>query len=286
MLGLLTGVPTRQQRLAGRYARAKGVPFEMPVRIDRASAALAAFPVNADRAADLLPGDAALHPFRAFGNTGLLLVTATDYEATSFGAYVELGLMIVCTRGARPAPPLVSLLRPRHYGVGLYVVDLPVSTERSARAGRDIWGLPKRRADLDVRVGEDVVSGRYGKDGQLACRIDIGRPSSAPVNVPFYVEVPAYSRFRGMLVRSRLYVRARAGVAAFGGASARLALGEHPRVQPLEALEVAHLYGLRAAGRRRARRPHREVVRDARRAARSIGPQRIAGSLGFTRPRT
>lgn len=238
MLGFPIGVARRQRRLAGQHARANDMPFEMPVRIEQASAVMAAFPISADRAADLLPGRE-LHPFRVWGDTGLLVVTAVDYAATSFGAYVEQGWMIVCTHGVQPAPALLPLLRPRHYGLGAYVVDLPVSTERSVQGGKGIWGLPKHRAQLDVRIEGGVVRSRYDKDGRRVCRVEVDRPQHTPVNVPFHVEILAYSLFRGRIVRARLYVKPRVSMALWGGASARLAIGDHPRAQPLDALEVA-----------------------------------------------
>lgn len=238
MLGLSIGIPGRQKRLAGRHACVDGVPFELPVRIEQASAVMAAFSIDAGRAANLLPGHT-VHPFRWLGNRGLLVVTAVDYEVTSFGTYVEQGLMIACTRGTHLAPPLLPLLQPRHYGLGLYVIDLPVSTERSAKAGKSIWGLPKHRARLDFRVEGGVISSQYDVGDRLACRIDVERPPRTPVRMPFYMEVPAYSTFRGMLMRSRLYVRARLRFALWRRASARLVIGDLPRVRPLEMLEIA-----------------------------------------------
>ena len=238
MLGLPIGVPRRQKRLAGRHALVDGIPFEMPVQSKQSPAIMAAFPLNADRAAALLPGGE-LHPFRLWGNTGLFVVTVIDYRVTNIGAYIEYSLAIACTRGRKPAPPLVPILRPKHYGLGQYVVDLPVSTEISVKGGKGIWGMPKHQASLDFRVEDDVVSSRYEKDGQLAFQIDLDRPQRAPLQVPFYVGAINYCQFRGLLVRSYIYFKARISMALLGGASARFAIGDHPRVQPLKSLEIA-----------------------------------------------
>lgn len=238
MLGLPIGVPKRQKRLAGQHALVDGIPFEMPVHSKQSPALMAAFPINADRAAKLLPGKE-LHPFRLLGNTGLFLVTVIDYRVTDIGAYIEYSLAIACTHGAKPAPPLLPVLRPKHYGLGQYVFDLPVSTEISVKGGKGIWGMPKHQANLDFRVEDDVVSSRYEKDGQLAFQIDLDRPRRAPIQLPFYVGAINYCQFRGMLVRSYIYFKARMSVALLSKASARIVIGNHPRVQPLKQLEIA-----------------------------------------------
>jgi len=238
MLGLPIGVPKRQKRLAGQHALVDGISFEMPVHSVQSPALMAAFPVNADRAAKLLPGKE-LHPFRLLGNTGLFLVTVIDYRVTDIGAYIEYSLAIACTHGAEPAPPLLPILRPKHYGLGQYVFDLPVSTEISVKGGKGIWGMPKHQANLDFRVEDDVVSSRYEKDGQLAFQVDLDRPRRAPIQLPFYVGAINYCQFRGMLVRSYIYFKARISVALMSKASARITIGDHPRVQPLKQLEIA-----------------------------------------------
>jgi hypothetical protein len=238
MLGLPIGIPKRQKRLAGQHALVDGIPFELPVHSTQSPALMAAFPMNADRAAALMPGKE-IHPFRLWGNTGLFVVTVIDYRVTDIGAYIEYSLAMACTRGAAPAPPLLPVLRPKHYGLGQYVFDLPVSTEVSVKGGKGIWGMPKHQARLDFQVGDDVVSSRYEKDGQLAFQIDLDRPARAPIRLPFHVAAVNYCQFRGMLVRSYIYFKARISMALLSKASARITIGDHPRVQPLKTLEIA-----------------------------------------------
>jgi len=238
MLGLPIGIPKRQKRLAGQHALVDGIPFELPVHSAQSPALMAAFPMNADRAAALMPGTE-IHPFRLWGNTGLFVVTVIDYRVTDIGAYIEYSLAMACTRGAAPAPPLLPVLRPKHYGLGQYVVDLPVSTEVSVKGGKGIWGMPKHQARLDFKVGDDDVSSRCEKDGQLAFQIDLDRPRRGPIRLPFHVAAVNYCQFRGMLVRSYIYFKARISMALLSKASARITIGDHPRVQPLKTLEIA-----------------------------------------------
>src|SRR4051812_27000544 len=105
----------RIERLRGRYALVDGIPFHLPVDSADTPALMAAFPISAARASELLPGDE-VHPYRLFGDVGLLVITVVDYKTTDIGSYIEFSIAIACTHGLEPAPPLVSALLPR-YGV-------------------------------------------------------------------------------------------------------------------------------------------------------------------------
>src|SRR5690606_7863388 len=121
------------RRQTGRHALVDGIPFTLPVASSASPALMAAFPINADRARKLLPGNE-LHPMRLFGR-GVLLIAVIDYRQTNIGKYIEYSIGIGCTRGHRPAIlPLAALFR-RRYGFGQYVIDLPVSSEISVKGG-------------------------------------------------------------------------------------------------------------------------------------------------------
>ena len=53
----------RLERHAGRHALVDGIRFQLPVNSEQTPALMAAFSINADRAAALLPGNE-VHPFR------------------------------------------------------------------------------------------------------------------------------------------------------------------------------------------------------------------------------
>ena len=103
------GIPKRLARQSGRHALVDGIPFSLPVNSADSPALMAAFPIDADKAAGLMPGNE-LHPFRLWGNTGLLLITVIDYRVTDIGKYVEFSIAIACTHGRKPAPPILNAL--------------------------------------------------------------------------------------------------------------------------------------------------------------------------------
>jgi hypothetical protein len=229
------GVPARLRRQTNRFSLVDGIPFRLPVTCEPSPALMAAFPIDAERAAALLPGNE-IHPF-VLWKRGLLVITVIHYLATNIGTYIEYSIAIACTHGRRRAPRLLPGLLMKHYGTGQYVVDLPVSTEISVKGGKGIWGMPKHQASLDFTTTDRTVSAQYDLDGRLAMRIEIDRPSSTWL--PLNVGTVNYCAFRGLLMKSYIYFKGKAGFGLLGGASARLTIGDHPRLAPLKQLAIA-----------------------------------------------
>ena len=100
-------IPKRIERQEGRFSQVDGIPFEMPVRAAESPAFMAAFSIDADRAAKLLPGEE-IHPLRIW-NRGVLIVTVINYENTPIGKYIEFSIGIGCTHGSKPAPDYCHL---------------------------------------------------------------------------------------------------------------------------------------------------------------------------------
>jgi hypothetical protein len=226
------GIPQRIQDLSGRHSLVDGIPFQLPVRCVPSPVLMAVFPINADRARDLLPAE--VHPLR-LGKRGFLVVTVINYLGTNIGTYVEYSIGIACTHGLKPAPPILPLLFMGHYGTGQYVIDLPVSTLVSVKGGKGIWGMPKHQGQLDFKISDRRVSSQYDLDGRLVTYIEIEKPPATLL--PLNMSAPNYCAFRGMLMKSSIYFQGRAGLCLFS-AKARLVLGDHPRAQQLKHLEI------------------------------------------------
>ncbi|MES2940669.1 MAG: acetoacetate decarboxylase family protein [Pseudomonadota bacterium] len=227
-------VPTRQKRLAGRRALVDGLSFEMPINSEQSPALMAVFSIDADAASRLIPGNE-VHPMRLW-NRGLLVITVIDYVVTDIGRYIEYSIAIACTHGSKPAPPLLPGLLMKTFGTGQYVWDLPVSSEISVKGGKGIWGMPKHQANLDFLVGENWVSSQYDLDGEMMMRVDVRKPASAWL--PVSMGAANYCAFRGMLMKSYIYFKGKLGFSLFKPGSARLLIGDHPRMAPLKTLDI------------------------------------------------
>jgi hypothetical protein len=228
------GQPARIRQQEGRCALVDGIPFRMPVYCRNSPALFAVFKINPDKARKLIAGNE-IHPLRLW-NRALLVVSVIDYIDTNIGRYIEFSIAIACTHGAKRAPRLLPALLMNHYGTGQWVWDLPVSTEVSVKGGKGIWGMPKHQANLNYMVSDSMVSSQYDQDGIFAVKIEVDRPKSnwLPVNMTGV----NYCAFRGMLFKSKVYFKGKLGLRLMKKGSARLFIGDHPRVQPLKELEI------------------------------------------------
>jgi hypothetical protein len=228
-------VPARQKRLAGRHALVDGLAFEMPINSEQSPALMAVFSIDLEAARALMPCDE-VHPLQLWSR-GLLVLTIIDYRITDIGKYIEYSIAIACTHGARPAPRLLPGLLMKTYGTGQYVLDLPVSSEISVKGGKGIWGMPKHQANLDFMIGERWVSSQYDLDGQMLMRVDVRKPAKAWL--PLSMGAANYCAFRGMLMKSYIYFKGQLGFSLFKPGSARLLIGDHPRVAKLKTLDIS-----------------------------------------------
>ncbi|MBC3765344.1 acetoacetate decarboxylase family protein [Neptunicella marina] len=227
------GLPKRIKRTQGKYALVDGIPFKMPVDAVESPAFMAVFPIDAEQAATFLPRN--VHPLRLW-KKALLVVTVIDYRHTTIGKYVEYSIAIACTHGNKPAPPLLPALLPDVFNMGQYVLDLPVSSEISVKGGKGIWGMPKHQAQLNFNISEDKVSSQYDLDGQLVAYVEIDKPAKA--RLPVKMKASNYCSFRGMLMKSDIFLDNKAGINLFSKARARFVIGEHPRLQTLKQLNI------------------------------------------------
>lgn len=227
-------IPKRVLAASGRYSLVDGIPFKLPVSCEQSPVLMAAFSINAGKAAALIPGNE-IFPLRVW-NRGLLVITVVDYRVTTIGKYIEYSIAIACTHGAKPAPRLLPALFMKAYDTGQYVYDLPVSTEISVKGGKGIWGMPKHQANLDFVIGDHTVSAQYDCDGQFAMKIEIARPKRTWL--PINLGAINFCEFRGMLFKSYIYFRGEVGMELFKNAKATLTIGDHPRVRALKDLEI------------------------------------------------
>jgi len=229
------GYPKRLDAQAGRHSLVDGIPFTLPVACKDSPALFAVFKINAEKAKNFIPGNE-VHPFRLWGNKGLLVVSVMDYRNTVIGKYVEFSVGIACTHGSKPAPALLPGMFMKHYGTGQYVIELPVSSEISVKGGKGIWGMPKHQASLNYIVGEDRVSSQYDLDGEFMIKITIERPKNPWL--PLKTGAVNYCSFRGMLMKSYIYFNGKLGFFFNKKNSAQLLISDHPRVKHIKDLEI------------------------------------------------
>jgi hypothetical protein len=226
--------PKRLKRQSGRYSLVDGIPFHLPVYCKNSPCLMAAFSINAEKARALIPGNE-IYPLRLW-NKGILVITVIDYRDTVIGKYIEYSIAIACTHGSRPAPRLLPALMMNTFGTGQYVYDLPVSSEISVKGGKGIWGMPKHQGNLNFIIGDKTVSAQYDKEGQFAMKIEIEKPQNPWI--PMNMAAVNYCAYRGLLMKSSIYFKAKLGFTFRKKGAAKLTIGDHPRVRALKELEI------------------------------------------------
>lgn len=160
-----------------------------------------------------------------------------EYRDTSVGVYNEVGTAIFAVRpGERPRLGLADLARaPARRTIGMYVVDLPVTTALACAAGRELWGYPKFVTAIDFHLDRRELRSTVrdpagaGDVCTLAGRLGLGVP------VP-PLSLMTYTVLDGVLLRTHVDVRGRGWARAAG--TVRLTLGgsAHPMASRLRAL--------------------------------------------------
>jgi len=228
----------RVDRLAGRYALVDGISYTLPVNSSDSPAFMSLYSIDADKARKYLVSDE-LHPLRLLNGRAVLLFSIIDYRETDIGKYIEYSIGIACTHGPKPAPRLLPLLFMKHFNLGQCVLDLPVSSEISVKGGRGIWGMPKHQQSLNFIVKDETVSAQYDLDGELAVKVVIPKPKK--IGLPVSTGAVNYCAFRGMLVKSYVYVKTKLGftLGKKNEGVAELIIGDHPKVAWLKDLDIA-----------------------------------------------
>ena len=126
-----------------------------PIVYHRARAFFATFSCPLAPLAPLLP-EHRLKPISLWPGKGLLVVAVFDYQETTIGPYLEVGIGIPCRYRRTTAVPLFPILGERWLeDVGYWILSLPVTTDAAVQAGRAVWGYPKYLADIDIQASED-----------------------------------------------------------------------------------------------------------------------------------
>lgn len=132
-------------------------PIEVPILYREAQSILALFPVEPNALeAELRP--LSLDPVPLLNGKPAVVVAFFDYRDTTIGPYHEAAVAtIVVPQGVpRPHRPLLDFLLPANWRrSGLYIFDLPVTTDVANAAGRELWGLPKFVTEIPFSWQDD-----------------------------------------------------------------------------------------------------------------------------------
>lgn len=211
-------------------------PVELPILYRDATAIVGMFPVARSRAASVLEGTG-LVPLTLPGDRALAALAFYAYRQTSVGVYNEVGVAIMTMRAGEPAGlrRWADLARPPETRrLGMYVVDLPVTTAIASAAGRELWGFPKFVTRLPIGLhGRDLEAMVLDPDGGEICTFAGRMGPGVPVPP---LSLMTYTRLDGRLVRTHVDVRGRSTMRAAGTLRLHIGTSPHPMAVRLRAL--------------------------------------------------
>ncbi len=193
---------------------------DLPIRYHDASQYGVFFRVDLERARDVIGRDRAIEPWPILGKA-VAAIYVWEYRGSTVGSYGEVGLGVHARRkGTRPSLVKLATDMGADDDQGIWVADLPVTTEEAYAAGVDLWGYPKYVTPIETRFEDGGASVRLG--GELA--LSIGKLRGPTMRAQ---PVVTYTAKDGRLLRTRIDVdhRVRWGT---GGSAKLEILGEGP----------------------------------------------------------
>ena len=176
----------------------------MPIRTPAPVQLFAAFTIDGDKSRGTSCRATSFMRWRPRGRGILVLGAIINYQDTrgigSLCGVLRSGWL--ATRAGASRGALRSLLFRSHHGTGIYIYDLPVSSEISVKGGLGIIrGMPKRHANLDF-VGSKRQAGQQPvRPRRAAVLPDRGRPPAADAGSRCARAAVNYCAFRGMLMQ-------------------------------------------------------------------------------------
>jgi len=152
---------------------ADAAAYQSPPFYYRNSRSIAvAFETEMEAALEALPAPLGL------SEPATAILSFHEYPWTTFGPYNEA---------------ILSLLV-EHKGRALnYIMHIAVTTEPPMLAGREIWGFPKKLAQIEFKSERDMIYGTLERPAGMRLASAIVRPERPAENVGFSAEPPPVS---------------------------------------------------------------------------------------------
>lgn len=196
----------------------------LPIFYYNTAAIFANFLIDPVRAQALLPAE--LEPVQMMPGRGIATVAFFQYVDSSVGPYNEMGLAIA----ARPAASCgfrdTAAWHPAQAVLpGMYVAELPVTTETANAAGRDIWGYPKIVVPIGFQLRDsDIDCDVRDTDGSTLCRLQGRAGRGLVLAAP---NLMTYTQRDGQLLRTVINLRGKMRYASAGSLRLSCGNGDH-----------------------------------------------------------
>lgn len=224
--------------MSGFFSTVKQAPVktangtcELPILYRDASQFGVFFRIDLDRACELMAG-LEIEPWPIFGKA-MGAIYVWEYRDSTVGSYNEVGLGIQARRrGSKPS--LAGFLRDmrKQDDQGIWVVNLPVTTQSAYEAGVDLWGYPKYVTPIHTTFREESAHCRLADEIELS----VGKLRGPSMLLP----VVTYTSKGKRLIRTVIEVEQAVKWGMGRSASLRV-IGDGPTAQSVRALGMESL---------------------------------------------
>lgn len=177
-----------------------------------------------------------LHPVEVFPGRCLVTVSAFEYRDSDIGPYNEFSVAVMVRHGKRPLPLLPVLSSMVRQCFHVYILTLPVTSERARRGGVELGGYPKFLAGIEFQKSETVTECRLSikKNRVVTMRGKTLRTSGFGK-----IKYVMYTCLNGCLVNSIMHVNPRRFAQSFDKGSAVVEVGGgHPVSDLLSGIQM------------------------------------------------
>lgn len=214
---------------AGYSMPADAAAYQRPPFYYRNTHSIAvAFETELEAALEALPAPLALN------EPAVAVLSFYEYRWTTFGPYNEAILSLLVEHRGRPLN---------------YIMHIAVTTEPPMLAGREIWGFPKKLAQIEFRNDRDMICGTLERPAGIRLASAIVRPER-PADGPSVAPPPCSMRLIpsaeengrplcAEIIETRAEIRV---IEAWTGVGS-IAFAESSRLDPWSRLPVKRVIG-------------------------------------------
>jgi hypothetical protein len=163
-----------------------------------------------------------LHPVEIFPGRCLITISAFEYRNSDIGPYNEFSIAVLVRKGKKPLPllPVITSMLKNEFHV--YIMHLPVTSERARRGGVELGGFPKFLAGIDFRVNQSLTECTltHGKKHVLTMR---GR--NLKTSTFGKIKYVIYTHLGGCLVNNVMYINPHRFAQSFSRDTAAIDVG-------------------------------------------------------------
>jgi hypothetical protein len=163
-----------------------------------------------------------LHPVEVFPGRCLVTISGFEYRHSDIGSYNEFSVAVVVQHGRKPLPllPVITSMLTNRFSV--FIIKLPVTSERARHGGVDLGGYPKFLADIQFTRNRALTECSLSEKKKHIVTMRGKNLKTSRFRKITYV---IYTHLNGCLVSSNLFLNPLQFAQSFRGSSAAIETG-------------------------------------------------------------